>query len=275
MEQSIPARPNLKQRVFAIISDPHDENRASRVFNSAMLALISVNVLAVVLETEQVLYAHYAPFFHAFDAASVAIFTVEYVLRLWTCNLDPRYRSPVLGRLRFALTPLAIIDLVAILPFYLPMLAVDLRFVRSVRLFRLFRLFKLSRYSQSLNTLVGVLKAKKEELLVAVFSGAILLVIASSLVYLAERESQPEAFSSIPSAMWWGVVTLTTVGYGDVYPKTVFGKLIGGLIAVLGVGMFALPAGIIASGFAERIARKPRRTLICPHCGKEISEDDQ
>ena len=284
MEKMMPRRGNsiagvasaVQQTVYHVIHDSHlsDENRAARVFNAAMLTLISLNVLVVILETEPGLYGPHARLFHAFDAASVAVFTLEYLLRLWVCVLDARYASPVKGRVRFALTPLALIDLVAILPFFVPLVAVDLRFVRAVRLLRLFRLLKMTRYSQSLHTLIEVFRAKKEQLLVTAFAGSIVLVIASSLVYLAEREIQPEAFSSIPSAMWWGVVTLTTVGYGDIYPKTAIGKIIGGLIAVLGIGMFALPAGIIASGFSEKIAQKRAGPRVCPHCGKEIDDEE-
>jgi voltage-gated potassium channel len=135
----------------------------------------------------------------------------------------------------------------------------DLRFVRVLRLLRLSRLIKLGRYSDSLKTLGNVFKGKKEELLITAFALAILLILASSLMYFAENEVQPQAFSSIPAAMWWGIATLTTVGYGDIYPVTTLGKLMGSVIAVLGIGMFALPAGILSSGFAEKIKKAERR----------------
>jgi voltage-gated potassium channel len=268
---------SARQRCFDVIFDGpgSDEHHGHRIFDACMLTLISLNVLVVILETEPTLWAQYAHFFLAFDAVSVAIFGVEYLLRLWDCTLDPRYMHPIWGRVRYALTPFALIDLFAVLPFFIPFVAVDLRFLRSVRLFRLFRVLKLGRYSQSLGSLAGVLKSKKEQLLVAAFSGFILVIIASSLIYLAEREAQPEAFGSIPSAMWWAVVTLTTVGYGDIYPKTVLGKMIASAISILGIGMLALPAGILASGFAERIAHKPRQARVCPHCGKTIPEEHE
>ncbi len=129
-----------------------------------------------------------------------------------------------------------IIDLLSFLPFYVPMGGMDLRFIRAIRLFRLFRLFKMGRYSQSPTKLVNVIKSKKEELLITVFSSVVLLIIASSLMYFIEREAQPDLFGSIPKAMWWGAVTLTTVGYGDVYPVTLLGRIIGAFIAVLGIG---------------------------------------
>jgi voltage-gated potassium channel len=264
-------RPNLKRQVFEIIDPSHAYDDASRVFNIGMLVLIFVNVLAVILETEEGLYSQYKSFFHIFDAFSVAIFTIEYALRLWTCTENPKYKSSISGFVRFALSTSMLIDLISIVPFYIPMWGMDLRFIRSIRLFRLFRLLKMGRYSQSLTKLGNVIKAKKEELSITLFARIILLIISSSLMYFVEHEVQPDAFSSIPSAMWWGAVTLTTVGYGDIYPKTVLGKFIGAFIAVLGIGLFALPAGILASGFASEIQNKTPETNICPHCGKDIN----
>jgi voltage-gated potassium channel len=260
----------VKGWIYGTVWDPDEHSTASRTFNVAMMLLITLNVLVVILETESAIVRRYGRLFEVFDTFSVAVFTVEYIARLWTCTLDPRFRHPIKGRLRFAFTAMALIDFMAILPFYLPLLRVDLRFLRSMRLFRLVRLFKLGRYSSALQTLGRVLSAKKEELLVTLFSSSIVLVIVSSLMYLLERETQPEVFSSIPAAMWWGVETLTTVGYGDMYPMTGLGKVLGGAIAILGIGMFAMPAGIIAAGFAEELRSHPKKVRVCPHCGREL-----
>jgi voltage-gated potassium channel len=262
---------NIKRKTFELIDPSHAYDDASRTFNLFMIFLIITNVLVVILETEESLNSQIRYYFHIFDTFSVVIFTIEYALRLWTCTEDPKYKSLFSGRVRFAITWSMLIDLVSILPFYIPLLGVDLRFIRAIRLFRLFRLLKMGRYSQSLTTLADVLKSKKEELSVTLFAGGILLIISSSLMYIVEHEVQPEVFSSIPSAMWWGVITLTTVGYGDIYPKTVLGKFIGAFIAVLGIGLFAMPAGIIASGFASNIHHKTSDVQICPHCGKDIT----
>lgn len=201
----------------------------------------------------------------------MATFTIEYLLRLWSCTVDSRFRNPVLGRIRFALRPLLIIDLVAILPFYLPIIIpFDLRFLRALRLIRILRMLKMGRYSESLRLFASVLKSKKEELVIAVFVTFILLIVSSSLMYFVENEAQPENFSSIPDAMWWGVATMTTVGYGDVYPVTPVGRFLGAIIAILGIGMFALPAGILASGFVEEIQKRRTGHIRCPYCGKNI-----
>jgi voltage-gated potassium channel len=263
---------SIKKKVFELIDPSHAYDDTSRAFNIGMLVLISLNIVVVILETEAGIYSRYRSFFEIFDAFSVGIFTIEFVLRLWSCTEHPNYKRPVIGRLRYAFSPSMLIDLISILPFYVPLWGMDLRFIRAIRLFRLFRLMKMMRYSQSLTKIVTVIKSKKEELSITLFAGAILLIIASSLLYFIEHNIQPDSFGSIPAAMWWGVVTLTTVGYGDVYPTTVIGKIIGALIAVLGIGLFALPAGIIASGFASELHNKSSEPQICPHCGKDITQ---
>ena len=199
------------------------------------------------------------------------VFSGEYLLRIWSCVEDQEFSKPLTGRLKFSFTALAIVDLLAILPFYLPMiLPLDLRLIRGIRLFRLFRLFKMGRYSQSLRTVGAVLKSQREELMITVFAVLMLLVISSSILYFVEHEAQPDAFSSIPHSMWWAVATLTTVGYGDIYPITSLGKFLGAIIAFLGIGIFALPAGILASGFSEVIQKGKVGRKKCPHCGEDI-----
>ena len=233
--------------------------------------LIVTNVAAVMLETVVWIGEPYAALFRAFELFSVAVFSAEYALRLWSCTADPRYAEPVRGRLRYALRPMPLIDLLAVAPFYLEFLAVDLRFVRALRLFRLFRIFKLARYAESMRTLGLVLSSRREELLVTLFVVMVMLVFASSAMYYVENEAQPQQFSSIPASMWWGVATLTTVGYGDVYPVTTAGRFLGAGIAILGVGLFALPTGILASGFSEELQKRRRKEpQLCPHCGERV-----
>jgi voltage-gated potassium channel len=163
-----------------------------------------------------------------------------------------------------------VIDLVAIVPFFFGAV-LDLRFLRALRLLRFLRLFKLARYSDSIQLFVRVLRLKREELVITSVVGTIILLMASSLMYFAERSAQPEVFSSIPATLWWGVITLTTVGYGDVTPVTPVGQLLGAMIAITGIGLFALPASILASGFIEAARGK---ISYCPHCHQEILEED-
>jgi voltage-gated potassium channel len=260
----------LQQRTYEILEKGAEGDRASIAFDWFLIALICLNVLAVVLETVQSLQAAYAPWFARFEVLSVAIFSAEYMLRLWSCTQAEPYRSPLIGRIRFALTPMALVDLTAIAPFYLPMLIpLDLRFVRALRLLRLFRLLKVGRYSASMLLIGRVLRQKREELVITLGAVGILLLMASSVMFYVERDAQPAVFSSIPAAMWWGVATLTTVGYGDVYPITVLGKACAAVVAILGVATFALPAGIIASGFTDAMTER-RADRRCPHCGGQL-----
>jgi voltage-gated potassium channel len=180
---------------------------------------------------------------------------------MWVCTVDRKYSHPIWGRLKYALTPLIMIDLISILPFYLLLLFPNLRFVYIISILRLLRLIKISRYSESVRTLGSVLYAKKEELLATAFAVFILLIFASSLIYFVESSAQPQSFGSIPDAMWWGVVTLTTVGYGDIYPITPIGRFLGSILAFLGIGIFALPAGIISSGFSEEVQRRKQERM--------------
>ena len=182
----------------------------------------------------------------------------------------PKFRRPFAGRLRFALQPMLLIDLIAVLPFYLPFLGIDLRSIRVFRLLRIFRVAKIGRYYSSIELIKNVLKSKKEELILTSAIMAFMLIISSSVLFYCENSHQPENFSSIPATMWWSVATLTTVGYGDMLPVTPMGKLLASLIAILGIGMFALPTGILGAGFVEEIQKKKKESKKCPHCGKEI-----
>lgn len=266
---------DVKHRLFNILHTEEIDDPLEARVNGFITGLILLSVISVILETEESLYSQFQAVFIGFEVFTVAVFTVEYILRLWTCTLDPRYSAPVVGRIRYACTLLALIDLLSILPFYLPVSGLDFRFIRAARLTRLLRILKLGRYVQSVKTLGRVLKSKKEELLVTLFAGVIMLIIASSLMYYVERDAQPKAFNSILSAMWWGVATFTTIGYGDIYPVTALGKMLGSFIAVLGIGLFAMPAGILASGFAAELQNKSntKAPQVCPHCGKDIHFD--
>jgi len=271
MEPSLSKR--FRKRVFEIIEKAKEGDRASRTFDIFIMSLIFLNVFAVVLDTEADLASAYSIAFLWFEYFSVAVFTVEYCLRIWSCVEEIGYEHPILGRIRYALRPLLLVDLLAILPFYVPFVIVmDLRFLRAVRLLRLARVLKIGRYSEALKTLERVLLSKKEELLISVAVVLLILVVSSSLMYFLENEAQPQAFSSIPKALWWGVATLTTVGYGDIYPVTPLGKFFGAIIEILGIGLFALPAGIIAGGFSQELHSR-HMTKICPHCGKSLAED--
>jgi voltage-gated potassium channel len=272
----------LRKRVFEIIERGKPGDRASRCFDLFLVSLISLNIAAIILESVQPIYSVFRQGFRAFEIFSVVVFTIEYLLRLWTADQKIRSQKGFLARLRYIFTPMALIDLMAILPFYLPFIVrVDLRFLRILRLTRLLRLLKIQRYSNSLSLIGRVLRQKKEELLVTVFVTTLLLVFSATLMYYIETDVQPGEFPNIVSAFWWAIATLTTIGYGDVYPITGWGRFLSGIIALLGIGLVALPAGILSSGFVEALriqkeqgddSRSEEEMKYCPYCGKKLGQ---
>lgn len=241
----------LRRMVYHALGGEGHHDPVVRVVDMFLIALITLNVLAAILESVPNLSMAHGPAFHVFDAASAGIFTVEYLLRLWTAveSPDRRFQRPVWGRIRFAFTPMALIDLIAILPFILDPL-IDLREMRVVRLLRI---FKLSRYSSAMGIMMAVLRQEARAIGAILFIMMVILVFMSSLMYLVEHKAQPEVFSDIPSTMWWAIVTMTTLGYGDMVPMTPGGRVLGGLTALIGIGMVALPSGVLASGFSEQL----------------------
>ena len=263
---------HLKEKVYLLLDPTEGGTKWDRIINGIIVTLILLNTLAVILETVESIDKSYGAVFNTFETVSVIIFSIEYCLRLWSCTASPKYRHWLGGRLRYAFSPGALVDLLAILPAYLPMLfRADLRFIRLLRLVRFFRFFKLSRYMNASRVIGNVFRAKREELVLSMVITFFLIVIASSIMYFVEHDAQPGKFSSIPETMWWSVATLTTVGYGDVYPVTTLGKTLTAVISVLGIGMFALPAGILASGFSNEFKKGRVARSCCPHCGGELN----
>jgi len=266
----------MKRRVYDILDVARRGDQLSRYFDFFIISLIALNVLAVILETVPSVKSGRESLFRIVEAVSVVIFTAEYVLRIWSCTINPSYRGSIAGRVRCALTPLVLVDLLAILPFYVPMLlVVDLRVLRVLRLLRIFRLLKLGRYSDALQTLARVFRSRLEELVITGFVVFVLLILTSSCMYYAEHDAQPDAFPSIPAAMWWGIGTLSTLGYGDVVPITSIGKLLGAFVALLGVGVFALPAGILGGGFVEEINKRKGRAYEMHEESMSLNEPDE
>jgi voltage-gated potassium channel len=260
---------SFKERLYQILDVPSEKNKISRFFDIFMMSLIGLNIIALILQTIGSLNAKYSYLFYIFEVFSVCIFTIEYLLRIWLCPFNQKYSTSILGRIKFCLKPLLIIDLLAILPFYLPFLGLDLRFLRVFRLFRLFRIIKIARYSQSLRLFGRVVNRKKEELIISLSFLLLLLILSSFLMYDAEHKVQPTVFSNIFDAFWWSIVTFSTVGYGDIYPKTEIGKCLASISTILGIMIFALPTSILTAGFMEEY-HDNKNEKICPHCGEKI-----
>lgn len=358
----------IMRRTYEIIADPPEGDWIGNFFNAFILTLIAFNVVVGLFESIESLEEKAPNFFYYFEMISVIIFSVEYVLRIWSCTVTEKYKGFFKGRIRLALTPMALIDIFAILPFYLQVLVpgLDLRFIRVLRLFRLFRLFRVGRFSESFSTLSNVVMTRKEELLISVIVVIVMLVFSSSLMYLAEhgqlkeigsikdhladhlkkgkvpedlmgllaqkdisfskklwikKKESPDhwqlvddekglrftlkhekphiklyavdtQFTSVPASMWWGIITITTIGYGDMYPTTTWGRILGAFVGFLGICVFALPVGILGAGFIEEVSKKDKEKAaiaeaqklsngevpanqkaycFCPHCGEKLN----
>jgi voltage-gated potassium channel len=262
----------LRKLLYRVLEMSAGKRRGiSLVFNLILITIITLNAIAIVLHTVPEYNKQYAQLFIDFELFSVLFFSIEYLLRVWVCVENEKYHHPISGRLRYIISASAIIDFLAIFPFYFSLFATDLGVVRILRLFRIFRLFRISRYSQAFRMIQRVVEEKKEELVLSLSFVVFMLIILSSVMYFVEHPAQPDKFTSIPATMWWGVSAMTTVGYGDILPITPLGKLLGGISAIVGIGLFALPTGILVSGFTEQVrSRKEPIRRVCPHCGKEI-----
>ena len=265
--RSILEQRSLRRIVYLTLAPAEPNNEAehrhviwlSRAIDGFLITLIVLNVLAVIFESVPTIEARYSAWFAWFELLSVAIFTLEYIARIWSIveRSEETIAKPWRARLSYVVRPLAVADLLAILPFYLSgFIDADLRMLRALRLLRV---LKLSRYSTSISVLLDALRSEARAIAAAVFVLSLLLLVAASFVFLAEHHAQPEAFATIPDALWWTVITMTTVGFGDVVPITPIGKVIGGIIAVIGIGMVALPAGLLAAAFSEQLHERERQ----------------
>jgi voltage-gated potassium channel len=246
----------LRKSVFRSLEIAQGDSGISRAVDIFLIALIAASVAAVILESMPTFEMQYAAELRVFEIFTVAVFSVEYLLRVWSSvEAEPDLqRTPTQARLHHMISFHAIIDVLAILPFYLLALGltggIDMRFLRAIRLLRV---LKLTRYSAAMNMVFITFRENGRALSAAFLILLTVMLLAASGMYYFERESQPEDFGSIPAAMWWAFATLTTVGYGDVTPITVGGKVFGALITVVGIGMVALPTSILASGYTQQL----------------------
>lgn len=269
----------FKHKVFEIFyTDKEKTSWLYYIDDYFITGLIILNIIMIMLESYDPLYQQYKTFFHVFDIFTVIVFTIEYAIRIWVADLAFPAKNKFISRLKYIFSPLGITDFLAILPFYLPFaVELDLRMLRTLRLMRLFRVFKLAHYSSSMRMIVRVLKDKKQELFITIFATFILLLLSASIMFHIEETVQPEKFPNIFASFWWAVATLTTIGYGDVYPITPAGQFLAALTALFGIGLVAIPTGIISMGFMEELSKEKENSKkeeeeyrYCPHCGKKL-----
>lgn len=264
---------SIKEKISLYFDDEKGNTKGDVFLEYFIAVLIVINTLAIILESYDALQSKYSTSFYILEIFTIVFFSIEYVIRIWIADLIYTNLSPTKARLKYITSFTGLIDLISILPFYLPFLIkLDLRIVRVLRLFRLLRLLKLNRHFKSLRIIREVMIQTKNEILVSTFLVFILLILAATLMFYIENDAQPEAFKNIGQALWWAVATLTTVGYGDIYPITGLGKIMSTFIALLGIGFVALPTGIISSAYIDEIRRSRQdEKCICPHCKKEIT----
>jgi voltage-gated potassium channel len=248
----------MRNTVFQLIEGSVHKSKIATLINIFLIMLILTNVIAIILESDKNLHAQYAKEFALFELISVSIFTIEYILRIWTCIESYRYKSysSTQARIRYLFSPIAVIDLLAIAPFFISLFfVIDLRYLRLIRVLRL---LKLTHYFKGFNIFITVLMKEVRSIAAAFVVMMFLIIIAASLMYTLESEAQPEVFGNILHSLWWAVVTMTTVGYGDVTPVTLLGKIVATFIMLIGVGFVALPAGMLAARFGDELRERKR-----------------
>lgn len=246
-----------RARIYRQLEPRAWPHRSLSPVNKLLVVLILLSTGAAILETEPEVYLRFGQGFEAAELFFGIVFLIEYLARLWSIAEDAQTRSPFVRRLRFVVSPAALLDLVVVVSSLLPMFGLNAAVLRLVRLVRIARLAKLGRLSSALRRLTLAIWLRRYELgLTLALACGVLLVGATALHWL-EGDLQPDKFGSVPRALWWAVVTLTTIGYGDVYPITAAGKIVASLLAVAGIGLIALPAGIMAGAMHEALQRLP------------------
>jgi voltage-gated potassium channel len=266
----------IRWKLFNLIRDDDKNNLFSTIFDCIIISLIISNIVIVIFDTFENIPGNILKIFNFIEITSIIIFTLEYIARIWTAIYIYPDRKHIVAQIKYAFTFKSLIDILSILPFYLPFLfpVKNLIFLRGMRLLRIMRLFKLNRYTGALTKIRKVLKRKSYLLFCSFSVGIILMLLSSVLMYYIENDDQPDVFENAFSGLWWAIATLTTVGYGDIYPITVLGKILGAFIAIFGIGLIAVPSGIISAGFVEQISDKKEKNddkkNYCPYCGKRL-----
>ena len=249
-------------RLFHILHKPEPDSAVTRNVNYLLAAVILINCVAVALESVPAIHTPHRALFSEFEILSTGLFIVEYLLRLWVCVEREEFKAPLAGRLKYALRPLPLLDLIVIVTLWAPW---DLRFLRIFRLSRLLRVLRLDGLDRSLQSVLAAVRRRRNLLVMSLLAMGISIYCLAAMLYFVEYPAQPEVFSSIPATLWWSVVTLTTIGYGDMAPVTSLGKVLAGMAMLIGIGVFALPTAIITAAILEA-DRDPAPN--CRHCGK-------
>lgn len=255
-----PAKISLRRWVFDRL-DPSADAGGLSIANKVLTAAILISVILAILETEPAISESSPVLFALTEIGFTSLFLVEYVVRIWIAPEDPRYAHPLFGRLRWMVTPTAIIDLVALAPALVLFGAGPVYVLRLFRLARIMRIAKLGRMSAAITLMGDAITERRFELLLSLAVAMVLLILSSTAMYLIEGPVNPDAFGSIPRSMWWSIVTLTTIGYGDVFPTTLGGRMVAGMTAICGIGLIAAPTGILSAAFSDALSRRRQQRI--------------
>ena len=250
----------LRQKVYALVNETPDSGKLHEIFDFIIVLWVLISVACVILESVESINYYFHDEFIIIDTIAVAIFSTEFLMRIYSCTEDPKYQHWLAGRINFSRQLSSLIDIVAIAPFFLESLLDHLFDLRFLRVFRLMRLFKLGRHSAATKSLFYVIQREWPVMKAAIFIMLMLVMLAACLGYLFEHEAQPDKFENIPQSIYWAVITLASVGYGDISPVTPAGRTITIILALLGIGIFAIPAAILASAFSDQL-RIERETM--------------
>lgn len=262
----------IKAEICSVLINQDINDKRVKTFDIILFSLILISILTLILETDKMIGARLENTFYLFEMVMIFIFSIEYTLRIWCCTCDERYSRPILGRIKYAFTPLMLIDLLAIAPFYMPIMSDNFLFLRIFRLTRIFfRLLKLTKHSPGINNLISAINKTKRELGLSFVIFMIVVVATASIMYIAEKDLQPEAFSSIPQSLYWTIITFTTVGYGDIYPISSAGKIIAAMSGVIGIIIFAVPTAILSSALVVEFKHK-RHKIFCSNCKHDLTD---
>ncbi len=243
----------FRQKLYALVNPTETSGRLHEIFEFFIIVWVIISVTAVILESIASVIYYVGVEFVIIDTVAVAIFSTEYLIRIYTCVENPKYQHWLNGRIAAAKEPSNLIDLLAILPFFLESLLSHLFDLRFLRVFRLMRLLKLMRYSDATKSLFIVCKREWPVMKASAFIMLLLVMLAACLGYVFEHEAQPDKFENIPQSIYWAVITLASVGYGDISPVTPMGRIMTIVLALLGIGIFAIPAAILSSGLNDQL----------------------
>ncbi|MBR4677745.1 MAG: ion transporter [Bacteroidales bacterium] len=277
---------SIEKALYYIVDENDEHNRLSKFFNYFLMALIILSVGEMALETDDGIFLPYRNYFRIFDFFTVMVFSTEYIIRIMTAHLIPENKGKTRWQAvkTYIFSFAGLVDLLSILPFYLDFTNLDLRVLRMLRLLRFFRVFKITRYNDSMKLVADVIRDKRSEIGVIMGLIFIIMIIASFIMFYAEHDTQPKAFPNVLGCFWWAIVTMTTIGYGDVFPVTYMGKIVGSTMALLGIGLVAMPTGIISAGFLEKINERQEKEKqkkekpeedkkhYCPYCGHKLDD---